>query len=449
MVSSSASTSRGDASVARREAQAQRAAARAATAAAREAAALEKALRQREAIEAEERDEQSVEAVVEWWRTLALPPPPLNDYHGALQPRAIDSRMLPAPPSKTQLSEPQHPRLEIDTFRTAHLAELERRLHGRRFRRIKFGHLVIGALGSAVAGGLVSQLAGAQLSAMLVAVLATCFITMMVLAMLGRYLERRGFRVALQDEHHRTWPDAEAAVRREHAARCDAVDEEFRGRVDAAESAYQAALSQHALAESAIREKWARDEQARIELLRKLIAGDADECTQVLAMSLESIEFPFETDVDFSVSDDGRAVQLLVDLPEIEDCIPETRVKALKNGTTKSVKRTRAERFGLYARLVVGLGVALATHAHCVLPSARIVTVAAYTQRRARGKGAIEDQFIYELTLSRDDAEDIDPGRTGSLELLQTLESRVDIETSGNFRKLKAPSWAPDVRALS
>jgi hypothetical protein len=53
-----------------------------------------------------------------------------------------------------------------------------------------------------------------------------------------------------------------------------------------------------------------------------------------------------------------------------------------------------------------------------------------------------------ELTLSRDDAENIDPERTTALELLQILESRVNIEASGNFRKLKAPAWPPEVRAL-
>ena len=74
--------------------------------------------------------------------------------------------------------------------------------------------------------------------------------------------------------------------------------------------------------------------------------------------------------------------------------------------------------------------------------------MAAYTQRRARGKGTIEGQFIYELTLSRDDAEDIEPTQTAALELLHILESRVDIEASGNFRKLKPPVWAPEVRAL-
>ena len=215
-VSSSAPRSPSAPSSARREVQAQRAAARAATAAAREAAALEKALRQREAIEAEEHDEQSVEAVVEWWRTLRATAAATRRVSRSTS--TTSHRYAPAACAaiEPQLSKPPHPSLEIDTFRTAHLAELEQRLRGTSFRRINLCHLVIGALGGAVVGGLVSRVAGAQPSAMLVAGLATCVIATMVLAILGRYLEHRAFRVALQDEHHRTWPEAEAAVRRGH-----------------------------------------------------------------------------------------------------------------------------------------------------------------------------------------------------------------------------------------
>ena len=445
-VSSAASPARIATQSARREAQEARAAARAATQAAREAAAFEKALRQREAVEAEERDEQAVEGLVDWWRTLALPAPPLDEYHAALRPRPFDARELPAAPVRAAVVKHATPSIDLDSFRTAHLATIEERLSTQSFETITIAHVLIAAMVGASAT-IFAGLAGGGSHTIVLAGGGAVGLLMMFLAnLIRRHRERRARRVALQSEFSRTWPEVEQAARSRHADRCKELEQDFIRRTTEAETVHRAALADHARVEASLREQWERSEIARTELLGRLIAGDAEECTRVLASSLESIEFPFEADVDFSVSDDGRTVQLLVDLPEIEDCIPETRIKALKNGTTKTTKRTRAERFGLYARLVVGLGVALAAHVHCVLPATSTVTVAAYTQRRARGKGVIEDQFIYELTIPRDDAEDIEPTRTAALEMFQMMDCRVDFDASGNFRKLAPPSWAPDVR---
>jgi hypothetical protein len=447
-VSSAPSPARAAAQSARREIQAARAAARAATNAAREAAAFEKALRQREAVEAEERDEQAVESLVDWWRTLALPAPPMDEYRAALQPRSLDEQALPPTPSKTHGTKHPTPSIDLDTFRAAHLATIEESLRPRRFQAISSLHMVIAAVAGAGATALVGLATAVSRNVALTLAGAVGILLMLVVNAIGSHLERRARRRALQTEFSHSWPGVEEAAKRKHAERCEEIENDFIARATEAEALHRAALAEHTRVVATLREQWERSEAARIELLTRLVAGDAEECTRVLASSLESIEFPFEADVDFSISDDGHTVQLLVDLPEIEDCIPETRIKALKNGTTKTTKRTRAERFGLYARLVVGLGVALGTHVHCILPAARTVTVAAYTQRRARGKGVIEDQFIYEMTIPRDDAEDMDPTRTAALDMFQMMDCRVDFDASGNFRKLAAPSWAPDVRPI-
>ena len=420
-------------------------AARAARAEASQAAALAKELRQLEAQEAELRDEEEVRTLVDGWRQIAMNPPAVEEYENALAPRPFDEKQLPPRQERRAVAKPTRPLLDLASERATHHDRILQRLALQRFKRISFVHFAAaGIVGGALGAGL--SILG-DLNSVAFAVLGLVAFSLPVY-LFGESTERKARLLAVQEEFAASWPGLESTLTRQHEAQCHDAEARYRDELERASREHEEVTKRYEQHAASMRHAWRLAEERRLALLTKLIEGDAEQSAATLSASLEALDFPFETDVEFHVDDDGRSVDVLVDLPEIEDCIPEKRQKAQKNGTTREVRRTKAERFALYATLVIGLGVAIATRTFCVLPAARSVRLAAFTQRRARGTSTVEDQFIYEMTLPREEAEDLDLHQ-GPFELLRFIDCRMDLDPSGNFRKLAPPAWLSRVRADS
>jgi hypothetical protein len=136
---------------------------------------------------------------------------------------------------------------------------------------------------------------------------------------------------------------------------------------------------------------------------------------------------------------------LLIDLPEIEDVIPETRAQALKNGTLKQAKRTKADRNRDYAHLVTGLALMMGRAVFRAAPTLRTVAIAAYTQRRQGRSGVIAHEFVYEIGLTREVAarltSTVDP-----IVFMREAAQRLDLRDNGELRRISAPAWAADLK---
>lgn len=188
------------------------------------------------------------------------------------------------------------------------------------------------------------------------------------------------------------------------------------------------------------REEWDRAESERATWATRLVRGDVVAVEESVAASLGDLDFPFEAICRVEVPDANTAYVLL-DLPEIEDVLPETRTKVLKDGTKKEVKRPKGERLAPYANLVCGLGLVVARSAFIAGPTLRTIHVAAYTQRKQKRKDEIADDYVYEVAVAREADAAIDHADVDPVAEIERLGARMKRAASGELAKIAAPTW--------
>jgi hypothetical protein len=190
--------------------------------------------------------------------------------------------------------------------------------------------------------------------------------------------------------------------------------------------------------------QWPERERERVDWLKKLVAGDLEELEETVTSSLEDLDFPFETQCRVAIPESERAFVLL-DLPELEDVIPEVKQRALKNGTIKEVRRTKADRNEDYLQLSAGIALLLARTALAAGPTLRFVHLAAYTQRRQRGTGMIADEYVYEAVFDRESVARWDPASVEPVRILAAPSNRLDLRDNGKLKRIEAPKWMEGV----
>lgn len=207
--------------------------------------------------------------------------------------------------------------------------------------------------------------------------------------------------------------------------------------------AHRAALEEHREAEAAAERAWQRADAARIEELEALLAGEREVSEVAVADELGLLDFPFETDCRFEIPA-PTLVRLAVDLPEIEDVIPDTAERALKDGRVKTVNRTRKDQQRDYAALVTGLGLQLAAAVLAASPIFDRVVIAAYTQRRESKTGLLQDEWVYELELERGVMVALNPATADPIAVATKAPGRIDLRPNFDLRSIRAPSWWGD-----
>ncbi|WP_223646984.1 hypothetical protein [Corallococcus sp. EGB] len=186
---------------------------------------------------------------------------------------------------------------------------------------------------------------------------------------------------------------------------------------------------------------WPEQERARIELAKRVMDGEVEAIEEAVSTCLEEIDFPFETQARVGVGDSRRAYVLL-DLPELEDVIPEVKSRALANGTLKEVRRTRQERNADYLTLVSGLALQLGRSALCAGPTLQTIHIAAYTQRRQRGTGELRDEYVYEVALERKESARWTAATVDPLEVFKVAKARCDLRDNEELKAIRPPDWA-------
>jgi hypothetical protein len=189
---------------------------------------------------------------------------------------------------------------------------------------------------------------------------------------------------------------------------------------------------------------WQEREAERIAWVERLLAGDVEALGETLADTLADLDFPFETSCRVGVLDGMRAA-VLIDLPEIEDVVSETKRRVLRDGRVKETKRTKTERATDYATLASGLGLWVARACFAAAPTLATVTVAAYTQRRQSGSGERRDEFVYEFGIERAAATAIDGSNVEPTKFLTRLGGRIDLRASGELERIEPPVWQQEL----
>jgi hypothetical protein len=188
-------------------------------------------------------------------------------------------------------------------------------------------------------------------------------------------------------------------------------------------------------------EQWVDAERARIAELKRLLVGELDAVERAVSEQVAQLDFPFEADCAIGVDDEDH-VMIDIDLPEIEDVVPETELSVLKDGSLKEVKRKASARNEAYGTLVIGIAFTVAASAFSSAPTLRTVTVAGHTQRKSRTSLDAVDAYVYEVRFRREAFASLDGRRLDPMDAVRRLDSRIDIAPNGVLKKLPEPSWA-------
>lgn len=351
-------------------------------------------------------------AVLEGWRDAA-------DFLTADE----HARALVARPFQSAISPPAPPDyLGSEIALRANVLE-DTRIAARRSGKSKSTELVAGialALGSGVAG----RLLGLQKTGAILLGVAAGLLTF----------------AAVRSLMQQRW---DRALQMDADGKADDLWIAERARLEAAhETVTQAHTEQVARA----RAEWDAAEESRVQWATALVQGDLPTIEEAVFESLDDIDFPFESDCTLAV-EGSTHMFINLDAPEIEDVVPDTRYKALKNGTLKEVKRKAEERNADYARLVCGIVLAVAATVFSAAPTVTCVTIAAFTQRKRRSSTAIEDAYVLETRITRDQFATIDAKRVEPVEAVCRFETRIDWSGNLALKKIGIPAWVPDLFA--
>jgi hypothetical protein len=187
--------------------------------------------------------------------------------------------------------------------------------------------------------------------------------------------------------------------------------------------------------------EWQQAEAQRVAWARRLVDGEIEALNEAVSDSLGDIDFAFEARCDVAVIDPST-IYVLLDLPEIEDAIPETKARVLKDGRTTMTKRAKADRCGDYLHLVCGLALQVAWTALGCSPTLQVAHVAGYTQRRQPRTGILRNDFVLEVAVDRSACFRINPTVVDPVQTVTSFQSRIDPKANRELKTLTPPSWA-------
>lgn len=171
------------------------------------------------------------------------------------------------------------------------------------------------------------------------------------------------------------------------------------------------------------------------------IAGNPEPMQQLLEHRLGEIVWPKETLINLAVSDDGTALALDVDLPEIEH-MPTMLATLGARSWDLSIREAGATiTRKLYQQHVHSLGFRILGEAFVTLPTVRTIVLSGFSQRVDSATGRTNEDYLYSVRVERSQwtalnfsmLEQIDPAET-----LATFELRRNMTSTGIF-KLIAP----------
>lgn len=159
-----------------------------------------------------------------------------------------------------------------------------------------------------------------------------------------------------------------------------------------------------------------------------------------LEENLQDIAWPRETQIALDIAENGQHIRLDVDLPEIED-MPSKRAAVPARGLKLSVKELPAVQVRKrYMAHVHGVGFRLIGETFAALPSARRVTLSGFSQRNDPATGQARDDYLYSVSVDRDDWERIDFELLPMVDVVESLaqfELRRQMTKTGIFKPIE------------
>ena len=163
-------------------------------------------------------------------------------------------------------------------------------------------------------------------------------------------------------------------------------------------------------------------EEAESMKFDQLLRTDLEFMQQVLEDNLQDITWPRETLVSFEVRDNGKTVDLDVDLPEIED-LPRRVTTLPERGYKLTVKELKGKALQeLYSRHVHSIGFRIIGEVFATLPTVEQVTLSAFTQRDAPATGQRSDTYVYSVRVLRSEWAKINFKNLAAVDVVASFE---------------------------
>lgn len=235
---------------------------------------------------------------------------------------------------------------------------------------------------------------------------------------LGRLLPGFVARHAAEKDMATAWPERAAGIQAEYERQM---------------GEYQQALAAEAAA-------WEAAETKRTEWVARLLAGDVEETHHTLAELLSGLQLPFKLHCDFFLRDAER-VFLQLELPVLEEVIPETRTELSARGAARETRRTKAERQADFTRLALGECLFLAAEIFSYLPRAVTVQVSAYAKRPREREADPIDSYLLDVAFQRQAVIEFGHGDEHLLGFFVRLGARLKQNADGGLDRIEPPSW--------
>lgn len=190
----------------------------------------------------------------------------------------------------------------------------------------------------------------------------------------------------------------------------------------------------------ALKAQFLNRESKRRIFLERLVLVDVSAMETHLEHTLQDIPWPRETLVSFDIQDGGKTVFLDVDLPELEDMPNRTAVVPAREWKLSVKPMSAGQIQKLYMAHVHGIGFRIIGEAFAALPTVSKVVLSAFSQRASKATGAITDEYLYSVQVTRAQWQSIAFKNLASIDLVESLSAfdlRRSMTKTGVFKPVK------------
>ncbi|MEB1806484.1 MAG: DUF4236 domain-containing protein [Bacillaceae bacterium] len=176
------------------------------------------------------------------------------------------------------------------------------------------------------------------------------------------------------------------------------------------------------------------EKQKRNDLLASVLKHDVQATEDWLALHLEELDFPLETNVDFKMLSENT-IYFDVDLPELEE-VPLEKATIMKSGRLKIQEKSQRETREHYAVMVGGTALYLCSFAFAFVPICERVVISGYTQRLNEATGHKDDTYIYSLIVERDRFYSLNMSSLHPISAFENFEHRLNATKTFIFKEI-------------
>ncbi|MCD8508982.1 MAG: DUF4236 domain-containing protein [Bacillus sp. (in: Bacteria)] len=196
------------------------------------------------------------------------------------------------------------------------------------------------------------------------------------------------------------------------------------------EAEYNETMTSYNSEKQAIQE----EKHSRRQLALKAETGELEAMEEWVSLFLNELDFPLETDVDFTIVT-AEELYADIDLPTIDE-IPIKKADILKSGKLKIKDKTQRDHREDYALLVGGTALYIASFFFRYLPTLKNVYISGYNQVLDVSTGHETDQYIYSLKINKEVLYSLNMENVHPIRAFENFQPRLDVTKTFIFKEI-------------